>query len=202
MNYLLSCLAIFSTISILNCAELTKLVKKNVEPTVSNKLKEELQSNLLNAQDAKDENINIEQLIKDANNGNAIAKFKLGDCFNYGIKVKEDKAKAVFWYKKAALKGNTKAMMKYGSALINGIGTKKDEVEGFSWLKKAANTNDAKAMALYGCKLILTDKLELKNPQEGISYLKKAVAKKEPIALTNSICRYVNGWYCSKTRSS
>lgn len=40
MNYLLSCLAILSTISILNGAELTKVVKKNVEPTVSNKLKE------------------------------------------------------------------------------------------------------------------------------------------------------------------
>ena len=104
MNYLLSCLAIFSTISLtLHGAQAPKVLKKPVEQSISNKLKEQLQSGLFNDQTIKEENINIEQLTKDANNGNATAQFNLGNCFNHGIQVKEDKVKAAFWYKKAAL---------------------------------------------------------------------------------------------------
>ena len=55
-----------------------------------------MQSSLFNDQATKEKNINIEQLTKDANNGNATAQFKLGNCFNHGIKVKEDTVKAAF----------------------------------------------------------------------------------------------------------
>ena len=52
----------------------------------------------------------IDALKKNANDDNVEAQVELAQCYYKGKDVKQDKEKALFWYKKAADKGNKDAI--------------------------------------------------------------------------------------------
>ncbi|ENU91850.1 hypothetical protein F971_02943 [Acinetobacter vivianii] len=82
----------------------------------------------------------IFQLYKDAaENGNADAQFKLGECYTVGWGTTIDYHKAMYWYKKSAQQGNPAAMNNIGMLYQRGLGVEKNGEISTDWYIKAAN---------------------------------------------------------------
>ena len=87
----------------------------------------------------------IEQLRKDAEQGDATAQYQLGLRYSIGIGVPKDDAEAVRWYRKAAEQGNANAQFNLGLMYYNGEGVPQDYQEAVSWFRLAAEQGDASA---------------------------------------------------------
>ncbi|MBR4327941.1 MAG: sel1 repeat family protein, partial [Bacteroidales bacterium] len=83
-------------------------------------------------------NETIDLLTKAAEQGNVIAQFNLGVCYDIGYGVKQDSPKAVELYTRAAEKGNVDAQSRLGSCYENGEGVAKDYAKAVEWYTKAA----------------------------------------------------------------
>jgi hypothetical protein len=80
-----------------------------------------------------------------ADQGDAMAQFNLGVCFNNGQGVAMDPVEAVKWYRKAAEQGNANAQNNLGVCFMNGHGAAKDLEEAAKWFQKAADQGDTGA---------------------------------------------------------
>ena len=74
----------------------------------------------------------------------------LGFMYYNGWGVKEDKAKGVKWYRKAAEQGYAEAQFLLGLMYHNGEGVKEDDSEAVKWWSKAAEQGLASAQFLLG----------------------------------------------------
>lgn len=63
------------------------------------------------------DNLTTKELEVVAKQGDVEAQFKLGYRYRYGEKAKKNSAKAIEWYKKAAVQGNKKAKLALSKAL-------------------------------------------------------------------------------------
>ena len=70
----------------------------------------------------------------------------LGLCYEAGLGIEEDIARAVSFYKRSAEAGDSFGMAHYGYALANGEGCEKNEKAAMSWLIKAAMRGDQGAI--------------------------------------------------------
>ncbi len=77
--------------------------------------------------------------------GNAIAQFNLGWCYDKGNGVAKDATEAVKWYRKAAEQGDAVAQNNLGWRYANGDGVPKDATEAVKWYRKSAEQGDAYA---------------------------------------------------------
>ncbi|KAI8916194.1 hypothetical protein EDD86DRAFT_197936 [Gorgonomyces haynaldii] len=69
--------------------------------------------------------------------------YRYGVCYEVGAGTKRDNARAIQFYKKAAMMGDTAAMFKVGMILLNGtLGHQKNPREGINWLKRASSQAD------------------------------------------------------------
>lgn len=75
---------------------------------------------------------------KAAEQGNALAQNRLGDCYREGKGVAQDYAEAVKWYRKAAEQGNDWAQHNLGLCYRDGLGVKRDKVAALQWFRKAS----------------------------------------------------------------
>jgi TPR repeat protein len=79
---------------------------------------------------------------KAAEQGNANAQCRLGNCYYWGEGVTQDYYKAAEWYRKAAEQGHVSAQNNLGFCYKNGNGVTKDEYEAALWFRKAADQGD------------------------------------------------------------
>jgi hypothetical protein len=87
-----------------------------------------------------------------AEKGDPIAQYDLGNSYYGGNGVVQDYVQAVSWYRKAIAQGHLKAHSDLGLCYAGGNGVKKDEVEAVSWYRKAADQGDTLALHnLGGC---------------------------------------------------
>lgn len=84
----------------------------------------------------------IQQLKKEAQQGNANAQCDLGYAYFTGNGVTKDTKQAVFWFRKAAEKGNITAQSNLAYCYQEGVGIAKDLKQAFVWQKKAAEQGD------------------------------------------------------------
>ena len=86
--------------------------------------------------------VNLPQAVKyltaAANQGQAVAQYRLGTLYERGQGVPADGAKAVHWYQLAANQGNRKAMHNLAVAYASGSAGKKNMAEAARWFAKAA----------------------------------------------------------------
>lgn len=82
--------------------------------------------------------------------GDALAQFKLGQALENGDGIKEDLPKAFYWHEKSATQGNLEAMISLGSMYRNGKGTTKDYAKALIWFKRAADKGHASAQTKLG----------------------------------------------------
>ena len=91
-------------------------------------------------------------MFESAKDGQVDAQLELADAYaNHTKGAIEDKARALFWYKKAAKQGNTVAQNKVGRCYCEGVGTEKNLVEAFKWFKMSAEAGDAHGQYELGC---------------------------------------------------
>lgn len=71
------------------------------------------------------------------------ATYRSAVCYEVGAGTKRDHARALQFYRKAAMLGDTAAMYKYGMILLGGLlSVQKNPREGVTWLKRAASQAD------------------------------------------------------------
>ena len=85
---------------------------------------------------------------KAAEQGNADAQYRLGDCYYNGAGVEEDEQQAVYWYRKAAEQGNADAQHSLGLCYFNGEGVEEDKQQAIYWYIKAAEHGDTEVQGL------------------------------------------------------
>ena len=79
----------------------------------------------------------VKSLLCAAERGDSRAQCDLGNAYYSGKGVKRDIAKAVEWWRKAAISGNAIAQFNLGIAYAAGKGVKRDMGEAFKWCFKA-----------------------------------------------------------------
>ncbi len=80
----------------------------------------------------------LDRLLKRAENGNAVAQFKLGVLYTKGEEVGRDLTQAADWYRKAAEQGHKNAQFKLGRFYEKGRGVEADLIQAEHWYQKAA----------------------------------------------------------------
>lgn len=117
-----------------------------------------------------------EQLLWDAEDGDANAQLNLGRCYYFGNGVSKDYVKAFEWTKKAAEQGHYVAQYNLANMYFNGWGTTKSVVSANEWMKKASDAGYAPAQYAYGIALINGEGIP-KNENEGVSLIKSSAEK-------------------------
>ena len=74
-----------------------------------------------------------------AENGDAVAQYRLGTLYEEGKGVERNDATAFTWMRRAAIQGNADAQYGVGASYVEGLGVEKDEVEAAKWFQRAAN---------------------------------------------------------------
>lgn len=92
----------------------------------------------------------LDQLIIEANAGNANSQNKLGDYYNFATCVKLDRVKALYWYQKSANAGNSNAQTAMGLKYALPSVVKRDPNKAIDWWEKAANNGNVDAMTNLG----------------------------------------------------
>ncbi|MCD8367240.1 MAG: sel1 repeat family protein, partial [Clostridiales bacterium] len=69
-------------------------------------------------------------------------------CYDNGEGVRQDKAKAVYWYEKAAQQGDAKAQYNLGVCYYNGEGVTRNRTKAKEWFQKAADQGVEQAKAI------------------------------------------------------
>ena len=96
------------------------------------------------------EDRDLKEIIKSAEQGNAIAQFFLGVMYCDGQGVPQDYKKAVKWYRLAAEKGYSSAQTSLGTLYDQGRGVPQDYKEAVKWYRRAAKQGHAIAQFSLG----------------------------------------------------
>ncbi len=127
-----------------------------------------------------------------AEQGDAAAQTNLGDAYDTGEGITQDKREAVRWWHKAAEQGNASAQYNLGIKYLNGEGVIQDQREAVRWYRKAAEQGNAAAQNTLGVAYwdgegVTQDK------REAVRWWHKA-AEQENAAAQNSLGHaYLNG---------
>lgn len=102
--------------------------------------------------DLKDYNNAVEWFRKSADQGDAEAQCKLGECYELGRGVGQDDREAVKWYHMAAEQGCIEGMYRLGELYVPSRGNKEhpNYYEGFKWYRMAAEQGHAGAQRMLG----------------------------------------------------
>ena len=80
----------------------------------------------------------VDELKRNAEQGDATAQYNLGLCYANGDGVAKDCYEAVKWYRKSAEQGDATAQNNLGLCYEDGVGVTKDLNEAIEWYRKAA----------------------------------------------------------------
>lgn len=122
----------------------------------------------------------VETLTRLANDGNALAQFRLGGLYYHGHSVTEDENMAIYWWKKSAASGNAEAMYQIAHAYLFGGSAAKSvadpDREAALWYFQAASAGHAEAAYTLGL-LFLAGKGVVEDRTEAIRWFRSAAAK-------------------------
>ena len=62
----------------------------------------------------------------------------MGNCYQLGEGVKENKSHAVYWYRQAAIQGDADSQYMLGLCYASGEGVKKDNRKAIEWFQKSS----------------------------------------------------------------
>ena len=101
--------------------------------------------NLSVAAARSDDAVDLDDLRRQAESGNAEAAFQLGTIYDLGHLVPQDFAQAAMWYRKAAEQGHAAAEFNFGAMCDNGRGVPRDRLAAALWYRRAARHGNARA---------------------------------------------------------
>ena len=131
-----------------------------------------------------------EQLIRQANNGDAIAQFLLGGRYYNGDRAPQDYKQAVYWWTKAANQGDAEAQCNLGVCYDYGEGVAEDKKQAVYWYTKAANQGDAYAQYKLGLRYLEGEGVAQDKKQAVYWYTKAANQGHAVAQLSLGVCYY------------
>ena len=134
----------------------------------------------------------IDEEVRAAEQGNAIAQFNLGMKLADGQGSIQDYTSAMSWLLKAANQGNASAEYRLGVMYANGEGVQKDYSEAVMWYRKAAEHGDVVAQFNLGVKLTNGQGVA-QNYKEAMSWYSKAAEQGQANAQNNLGVMYFSG---------
>jgi len=134
----------------------------------------------------------LDELMREAEEGNPGAQFELGNAYYNGMGTAADRERAVFWYKRAAEQEYAPAMFNLGCCCAAGTGIRADmKMAAELWLR-AADGGHARAQYNYGeCKF--NGWGVQRSFSEAALWYKKAAAQSDPDAQYSIAWCSVNG---------
>ena len=117
--------------------------------------------------------IDIADLKLRAEQGDADAQDQLGRAYRWGLRVPQDTAEAVKWYRKAADQGYAAAQYNLGNICELSICTPEDEAEAVKWYRKAAEQGYTAAQYSLGLKYRKGQVVQ-KDDKEAVKWFRKA----------------------------
>ena len=143
-------------------------------------------------------------LKQEAEAGDAIAQFKLGEIYYQGNGMPRDRIKAFDWYQKAAIQGNAFAQEHLGIMYFYGETLPVDEIKALEWYQKAAKwyekaaqQGNIDAQNRLGVLYLYGDALP-KDVSKGLELIQKAAEQGNPDAQNRLGVMYSNGDYLPK----
>jgi hypothetical protein len=124
-----------------------------------------------------------------ASTGDVEAQFRLGESYDYGMGVCENKSTSSMWYHRAAARGHHFAARNLGVLLMNNTSTE-DKKSGVQWMETAAKGGDVVAMVCLGRVLISP---AMNRQEEAVDWLLQASKQGAVIAQLDLGRCYTNG---------
>ncbi len=115
----------------------------------------------------------LQQLRKDAEQGNVNAQARLGYMYQFGKGIPRDYKEAIKWYRKAADQGKADAQYQLGVMYHKGQGVPQNYSEAIKWYRKAADQGNADAQYTLGALYYYRKG----NYSEAIKWARKAAAQ-------------------------
>lgn len=109
--------------------------------------------------------------------GNATAQFELGNKYSNATGPQKNLAKALDWFRKAALQDHEEAQFKLAVMYQNGEGVKKDATEAVKWYDLAGDQGHVEAQFLIGKLLLLGGDGVQPNGPAAANWFRKAAEK-------------------------
>jgi len=98
-------------------------------------------SDAMTAYEKRDYSTALREFHRQANLGDAVAKYNLGIMYEQGQGTPQDHAEAVKWYQQSAEAGVANAQLNLGAMYEHGRGTTRDYAQAAMWYEAAANQN-------------------------------------------------------------
>src|SRR5581483_2064558 len=115
----------------------------------------------------------------EADKGDALAQFTLGNYYAFGTGVSRDLVKAPKWHRKAAEQGLAQAQLRLAYEYVNGIGLKTDPIEAVKWLRRAAEHGSTEAQFELGRSYAEGQGVG-ENPVQAATWYRKAAEQNYP----------------------
>lgn len=87
----------------------------------------------------------FDEIMLDAQTGDAAAQNSLGEMYYYGDEIEQDIDQAVYWFKEAAKQKHADGMYNLGLCFLNGDGVTQNKVTGLGFIKQAAKLGSVAA---------------------------------------------------------
>ncbi len=135
---------------------------------------------------------NFTEYQRKAAQGDMIAQYELGLCYEKGKGTMEDINNAVYWYKMSAKNGYAKAQCTLGFCYEKGKGVPKNIVSAFNWYEKSANQGNATGQ--YNLALLYEKGGEVKQDyKKAIDLYERAATQNHASSQYNLAILYYNG---------
>lgn len=118
----------------------------------------------------------FEALLAQAEKGNAQAQYLLGQRYNFGDGVPQDRKKAVAWQTRAAMQGHATAQYVLGLMYSAGEGVHQDTRQAVVWISRSAEQGLAEAQHALGMMYQRGEDVP-RDPEKAAEWLRKAAAQ-------------------------
>ncbi|KAL7584013.1 ERAD-associated E3 ubiquitin-protein ligase component HRD3A [Lactuca sativa] len=163
-----------------------------IEPVRIHSGAEENKEALRKSRGEEDEDFQI--LEYQAQKGNAVAMYKIGIFYYFGLRgVRRDHAKALWWFSKAVDKGEPRSMELLGEIYARGAGVKRNYTKALEWLTLASKQKLYSAYNGMGYLYVKGYGVEQKNYTKAKEYFEKAAENEEAGGHYNLGVMYLKG---------
>ncbi len=136
--------------------------------------------------------VDIAEIRKAAEAGDAIAQIRLAMCYYRADGVPKDDQECVKWLRRAAEQGDPYGQYNLGVHYFTGEGVDVDNVEAMKWCRKAAEQGLTWAQHNVGMRYIHGDGVA-EDQEEGVKWLTKAAEQGLDVSQFNLACNYASG---------
>ncbi|CAL5442442.1 unnamed protein product [Camellia sinensis] len=163
-----------------------------IEPIRIHNGAEENKEALRKSRGEEDEDFQI--LEYQAQKGNALAMYKIGIFYYFGLRgLRRDHVKALSWFSKAVEKGEPRSMELLGEIYARGAGVERNYTKAFEWLKLASRQQLYSAYNGMGYLYVKGYGVDKKNNTKAKEYFEKAAENEEAGGNYNLGVMYLKG---------